>query len=370
VLIDSHVYCFQPIDSPAGFPTTADHLAIAQWGHANHHQPAWRIRDRAPADARAQLLDSSAPGPYHLADVNFRCDHAKGRVVWTVNGEDYTKQFFPPNLRNVEFTADSLIAEMDYAGVDLALIHVDPMLGRNVPFLAEAVRRYPDRLRSMIPVAEWRIGPDTDAVIAETVAAVREHGLHAIKFIPALAYYLRDDAPWDDGVYRPFWEAVSELGVPVFFTLGPRPGFADPRAGYLAEQRILLRWLERYPKVRCSLTHGFNWRHWLDDGTVRLPEEIWEPFKDGRCGLELCIPVRVGDVFDYPYRAFHPVIETLVERVGARQLLWGTDMPFQNRFCTYRQSIDYITRYCDFLSADDRAWIFGGTAARILGLEA
>jgi predicted TIM-barrel fold metal-dependent hydrolase len=75
-------------------------------------------------------------------------------------------------------------------------------------------------------------------------------------------------------------------------------------------------------------------------------------------------------LLDYPYRAFQPVIETLVEHVGARNLLWGTDLPFQNRFCTYRQSIDYIAHYCDFLSADDRAWIFGRAAARILGLDA
>ena len=59
----------------------------------------------------------------------------------------------------------------------------------------------------------------------------------------------------------------------------------------------------------------------------------------------------------------------MVDRIGARQLLWGTDMPFQNRFCTFRQSRDWIESYCDFLSDDDLRLIMGGTAARILGIE-
>ena len=44
-------------------------------------------------------------------------------------------------------------------------------------------------------------------------------------------------------------------------------------------------------------------------------------------------------------------------------------MPFQNRFCTYRQSRDYIEKYTtSILSREDVAQIMGGTAARLLGL--
>ena len=58
----------------------------------------------------------------------------------------------------------------------------------------------------------------------------------------------------------------------------------------------------------------------------------------------------------------------MLRRIGARQLLWGTDMPFQNRFCTYRQSRSWIEKHCAFIGRDDLARIQGGTAARILGL--
>ena len=373
MIVDSHVYCFEPVDRPAGHASGEEHLKFVQSSQARHHQPAFRIRDRAPASSQV-LAPRNSRDLSSLPDVNFRVDRERGRVVWTIDAEDYSKHFFPPNLRNVEFTPHSLIGEMDYAGVDVALMHTDPMLGRNSAFLAQCMRQYPDRIRSMAPVTEWRIAGETDAVIEETTTAITEHGLHAIKFSPSFAYVGSSD-PWDDGPYRPFWEAATSLGVPVFFTLGAGPAddegdvsVEEQRRGYLNELRILMRWMVRYPGSVCSLTHGFPWRVFLDGDHITLPDEIWEPFQHPNCNLEVCFPVRLGDIFDFPYREVWPILEAMVERIGADHLLWGTDMPFQNRFCTYRQSRHWIEKYCDFLSSDDLAAIMGGTAARILGL--
>ena len=97
--------------------------------------------------------------------------------------------------------------------------------------------------------------------------------------------------------------------------------------------------MERYPETTCSITHGFPWRAFLDSDRIALPEAIWEPFQNPNLNLEVCFPVRIGDIFDYPLseRSGH-TLEAMVENIGADHLLWGTDMPFQNRFCTYRQS--------------------------------
>ena len=207
MIIDSHVYCFQPLDHPAGHASGAEHLQWLQAGHAGHHQPAWRMRDRAAASSKVLDPEGRRDLP-RLPDVNFRVDHSRGRVLWTVDGEDYTKQFFPPNLRNLEFTPDSLIAEMDYAGVDVALIHTDPMLVRDSGYLSESVGLYPDRLRAMAPVDEWRIPDHTDAVIKELTTAIMRDGLHAVKFNMPLTS--KDNPkPWDDGPYRSFWVCYS-----------------------------------------------------------------------------------------------------------------------------------------------------------------
>jgi len=373
MILDSHAYCFPPADSPAGHPSGQAHLRWLQAAHAGHHQPAWRVRDRAPAPSR--VLDPE--GRYfrsRLPDVDFRVDREKGRVVWTLDGEDYTKQFYPPNLHNLELTPHGLIAEMDYAGVDVALLHTNPFLSRDSAYQAECVRLYPDRFRSMAPVDEWRIVDETDAVLEELTTAITRHHLHAVKFNARLAYLDRTD-PWDGGPYRAFWRAAVALRVPIFFTLGAgqaelsgRMSLAELRAGYLDEQQVLVRWMERYPDTACSLTHGFPWRVFLEGDRIALPDAIWQPFQNRRCNLEVCFPVRLGDLFDFPYREVWPTLEATVDRIGPDHLLWGTDMPFQNRFCTYRQSRVWLEEYCTFLDKDSLGKIMGGTAARLLGL--
>lgn len=373
MIFDAHVYCFEPVDSPAGHASAAEHLRWVQAAHAQHHQPAWRVSDRAPASSKPLAPRGRVPLS-DLPDVGFRFDHECGRVVWTIDDVDHTKQFFPPNLCNGQFTAGSLISEMDYAGVDVALLHTDPMLGRDSGYLARCVEGYPDRLRSMAPVDEWRIADDPAKVIEETRTAILDQGLHAVKFNASFAYLSGTD-PWDDGPYRPFWEMVNALGVPVFFTLGAgpsgltgeEPSPAQQRQGYLDEQGVLVRWMERYPDVVCSLTHGFPWRAFLDGDGIKLPEAIWRPFENPACSLEVSFPVRLGDIYDYPYREVWPALHEMVDRIGADRLMWGTDMPFQNRFCTYRQSRTWLECYCDSLSDEDLGWIMGGTAARILG---
>ena len=375
MIIDSHAYCFEPADSPRGYADSREHLREVQMSYARHHQPAFSIRDFAPGPS--DVLDPRADGDLDaLPDVNFRVDRAAGRVLWDYQGETYTKHYYPPNLRNLEFTPDSLIGEMDYAAVDMTLLHTNAMLGRSNEYQAECVRRFPDRLLSMAAVDERMIHSDVDSVIASVTSAVRDLGLHAIKF--SAGGYIVSDEPWDSGPYAPFWEAISNLGVPVFFTLVTGPARAreagpDPEGqqGYLGEQRILMRLMERYPQMLCSLTHGFPWRVYLDGDRISLPDEIWVPFENPNLSLEVCFPVRIGDIFDYPYREVWPTMEAMVERIGPGQLMYGTDMPFQNRFCTYRQSRHWLERHfapAAGLGDDDLALIMGGTAARVLGV--
>ena len=373
MIIDSHVYCFRPLDGPNGPADAREQLRWVQASYAGHHQPAYRLRDRAPASSRA--LDPEGRGPLgELPDVGFRADHAGGRFLWTLGGQDCTKQFLPPSLRNVEFTPHSLIGEMDYADVDAALIHTNPMLCRDSRYLADCVAAYPDRLRAMAPVDEWRIADEAAAVTDNLRAAIERDGLHAIKFNVMMACR-GSSADWDDGPYRSFWQATTSWNVPVFFTFltSAQPSVeisaAEHRDRYVKQLDILMRWMHRYPDTVCCLTHGFPYRVLLDGGKLSIPDAFWAPFDHPKCHLEVCFPARLGDKFDYPYHELWPTLEQMVARIGAERLLWGTDMPFQNRTCTYRQSRDWIEKDCTFLGRDELAMIMGGTAARILHLE-
>jgi predicted TIM-barrel fold metal-dependent hydrolase len=368
MIVDTHVYCYRSPDEPAGYPTVADHMRVWQWSHAGHHQPAFSTRDRRPGDA-SLLMARTPDEPWGIADRDFRVDRTHGRVIWTVEGEDFTKHIFPPNA--LEFSAGACIGEMDYAGIDWALMHVDEALDKDNEFMASCVRAYPHRLRSMAVVDERLIPTDPDRAIGESVHAIEDLGLHALKIIPEYAYRMTDSTTFDDASWRPYWDAVTQLGVPIFFTLGSARGAVDARQGFLDELWTLRRWSDRYPDTKVSVTHGFPWRAYVEDDRLATSPSMWEPFQDSAIHLEVSFPIRIGDLFDYPYRPCWPALQEMVAHIGPERLMYGTDMPFQNRFCTYRQSRDWIQKHMPALIGDDAVEaIMGGTAARFLELPA
>jgi hypothetical protein len=45
-------------------------------------------------------------------------------------------------------------------------------------------------------------------------------------------------------------------------------------------------------------------------------------------------------------------------------------MPNVERFCTYRQSLDYVRRHCGFLSPGEMEQFLGGNLARVFAISA
>ena len=366
-IVDSHAYCFSAPDTLAGHPTVAEHMALWQWGYARHHQPAFRVRDRAPGDSTPPPRDGAGRDGRRCADRDFRVDHERERLVWTVDGEDYTKVFLPPNT--LEYSAGNLIADMDYAGVDWALLHVDAALSKDVEYLAACVRAYPDRLRSMAPVDEWRIESEPgrghrrgDATPSRSTASTRSRSS------PSTPTCCRARQGFDGPAWRPFWDAVTQPRRADLLHARRAARLDRPASGL--PRRALDRWLAGRTAIptpgRASPTASTGGIPWSATGSSCRTRCGSRSATVPTCRIEVSFAVRIGDLFDYPWTVTQPVLEAMVEHIGADRLLWGTDMPFQNRFCTYRQSRDAIERYSPFLDPDQMAALMGGTAARIL----
>ena len=371
MIVDCHMYCFPPKDAPAGYPTLEEKLRIIQREEAGHHLAVWRVRDRAAADY-STLID---PDTGELRDVQWRRDEL-GRLCWVYEGDAYTNQHIPPMLHNLESTPELMIAEMDHAGVDMGVMHTYPIMGEHAflnRYLREAVKRFPDRLSRIIAVREAAIPEDPEGAAREVEAEVRAGGATGVQFISGFYYQGGHRETWDDGALRPFWQAVAALKLPVFFTLvGGTGGEAYLRSwsdSYIAEQRVLTRWMERYPDLTAVITHGLPWRTYLEGDRIRFPEEIWEVFEAPQCHLQLLIPIQMGNLWEYPWTEAEPTVRECVQRVGAERLMWGTDMPMLGRSCTYRQALDQFRVHCDFLTSEERADILGGTVARVMGVH-
>ncbi len=366
MLFDGHAYCIPPLDGNGEFASPEQLRRHLQQAIAAHYQPPLRSRDGAPGDNGALMDMSNWPSLDSLKEASFRIAR-NGRFEWTVDGEDYFKQYFPPSVIDMQYPADRLVAEMDYAGVGKALLHRVPYLGIGNEFIAECVRRFPDRLTGLAHAEEWLVQSEPEQSIAKIDKAVNKGGLSGIQFLPAQMNHYNLNDSWDSPEFQPFWDGIADLKIPVFFTLKER---ADPKQdSYLNEVKTLLRWMERYPDMTVVLTHGIQWRLFVEGDRLVFPEEAWAPFDNPNLHLQLMFPIALGNVWEYPMLEVRPTIEECVKRIGADRLIWGTDMPIVMRFWTYRQNIDMFVEHCDFLSAQEMDAIMGGTIARIIGVD-
>lgn len=372
MIYDGHAYCFPDLRGDGGFDDRRQFQRHLQLGMARHFQPVWRSRDRAPADNSGLADDSGEWSFDSLKEAEFR-GAGHGRFEWTVDGEDYVKQYLPPSIVDMSYPADSLVAEMDYAGVDKALLHRNPYLGMSNEFIAGCVKAFPDRLQGLAYVPEWQVRPETDVAIEKLRRATGELGLVGLQFLPDHLLLYDQDESWDGPEFTPYWDAFVELGVPLFVTPSYSSLATDgsPTEGLVTQLRTIGRWMDRYPDVELVMTHGLGWRLFVDGDTLRLPDDVINavPAETPRFHLQLLFPIFLGGIWDYPMPQVRPAVEQLADRLGPDRLIWGTDMPIVTRFYTYKQCLEQIRQAAGFLKPEEVDMVAGGNMARLMGVE-
>jgi hypothetical protein len=368
-IFDGHAYCFPDVRGLMGFPTPEVKHIHVQKSMANHHVQPWLIRDHSPGSTSTLMDDSRWPDDDAIRDVNFR-PTTHGRYEWTVDGEDYVKQYFPPSITDMGYPPENLIAEMDYANVTGTLLHRNPYLGIGNDFIADCVQKFPDRIFGLAHVPEWTVEDEPDAAASMVEGAVRDRGLSGLQFLTSQLHLYGKNPDWSSDGFTLFWDRFASLGVPVFFSLSINEPKREPLLDhYLLELQRLTTWMEQYPETPVVMTHGFLWTLFADKDGFQLPDELWRPFENPNLSLQILLPIGLGDKFDYPLPQAQPLLRDLVRNIGADRLMWGTDMPIVMRHWTYQQNIDFIVKYCDFLSKQELALIMGGNTKRLLGLS-
>ncbi len=102
LIIDGHAYCWPDLTGGGGFESPDGLRRHLQSAIANHHQPALRVRDRAPGD-NSGLVDLSRRTRLEaLKDADFRWA-SNGRFEWIDGGVRYFKQYFAPSMQESFF---------------------------------------------------------------------------------------------------------------------------------------------------------------------------------------------------------------------------------------------------------------------------
>jgi predicted TIM-barrel fold metal-dependent hydrolase len=221
-------------------------------------------------------------------------------------------------------TAAELVAKLDEAGVDQAVVFPFVEGDFDNEIIADAVRDHPGRLIPFCAVNPWHL----DRAVAE-VAARAQAGFRGVKLHPTLhGYHLSDEA-----LVGPVLEAVREAGMVVICHGASDLYNAPPEFALVAG---------RFPETAFLMAHsGTFWSH---EQAVELARQTPNLY------LETSrVPV-------------HEISYSVAE-LGPEKVIWGTDSPF----------VDYAFEFHKMervaVDADSVALVRGGNLARLLNLS-
>lgn len=240
-------------------------------------------------------------------------------------------------------TVESLIAEMDAAGVaKAAVVHSSTTYGFDNSYVLDGCARYPDRL-----VAVGSVDVLDDNVVA-TIHALKDKGLAGLRIFTGGSTKDFDPSELDNPKSFRAWEALAELGLPMCIQTGP---IGLPQVRMLAK---------KFPTVNIILDHLA--RPIVADGP---------PYKEAASLFEMAdlpnIYLKLAPRIFNDARKDKASPETffprLVEAFGADRMAWGSNFP------TSPGSVAEILATAQAclasLSGEERAWVFGGTAKKL-----
>jgi len=268
-------------------------------------------------------------------------------------------QLLTPSANPTAFSPETLLAYMDWAGVDKAVLLQGGFYGDKNSYVASATARWPDRL-----VGAGYIDPC--AADAEKVfrRCVDELGFRILKFelsVETGLVGLHPQLRLDGESMSWIWDEAKRRDLVVTLDLG-----AVGSASYQTD--ALRAILDRHPRLKVVIAHLAQPPiAAIDDSELDLR---WEAqlllARRPNVWLDLSsLPGYAAAIEEYPYPTAQAYVRRAVELVGADKLLWGSDVPGVLPVATYPQLLGFVAQHCDFLADDDRKRILGLNAEQV-----
>ena len=263
---------------------------------------------------------------------------SRDHVTYPIERGDW----IPRRLERLLLTGEDLIALMDEAGVDRAvLVQATNTHGYDNAYAADMAQKHHGRFSTVCCVN----GSLPDAVERLTYWA-GERGMGGVRLFNAMT---EDDSWLDEAPCDHLIDKARDLGVPV--TLVSRhPDLARVR-----------RVLERAADQPFALDHlGFMPN--LESPPFTPSDEFLALADFPHLSLKFsAVNQWAVDQADTPQRDY---FQRILDRFGLRRLMWGSNYPV-TRFRPYPELAALGKEPFDFLSEEERGWVMGGNALRL-----
>lgn len=249
-------------------------------------------------------------------------------------------------------SAEGLLAEMEQAGVDQAVVVA---VSHHDEYLKHVLTTYPARFAA-VSVAMT----DSADPVADLYRRVETIGIQGLR-----VFSLGDPAanPESQPLF-PVLAAMAQLRVKLWF-------YAE-----VAQVVLLDRVLELLPDLVVVMNHlGFCPSIWdemrVDEHgrprfDVALPPESLDTV--ARLARHRNVYVHVSGQYafsqnPYPYADLRPVVERLYHAFGAERMMWASDYPWIKSEPGYAETLALVDQHLPEITPEQRLAIRGGTAA-------
>lgn len=242
---------------------------------------------------------------------------------------------------------DELLAEMDKAGVDRALLVPPSWEGDRNDLALEAAQAHPDRYAVM-----GRFDPDAPGARGQVADWRKQKGMLGMRFT-FHTEILRQ--PLLDGRYDWVWGEMEKAGVPAMVLF-------HHEYMHLADKIA-----ERYPGLRLVLDHlGLKSGKGVTEASnfASLDKVLALAKRPNVAAKATALPCYADNKI-YPFGSLHPHIHRVYDAFGPKRTFWGTDL--SRLPCSYREGVTMFTEELPWLTAEDKEWIMGRGVCEWLG---
>ena len=245
------------------------------------------------------------------------------------------------------FTAEELLAEMDEAGVDAAVIHPPVSWDPDSNALAEdAARRYPDRFAVLGQVPLDRRA-ESEPLLATWRTRPGQKGLRYPLVRP-------EQQRWhEDGTMDWLWPAAERAGLPV----------ATMAWRFLP---LFRRIAERHPNLRLIIDHCGLIRAAKDEAAFANLDELLSLAALPNVAVKATGAPAYSSQ-PYPFRNIHDGLRRIFDAYGPRRFFWGTDITRMP--CPYRQCVTMFTEELPWLKGQDLELVMGRAVCEWIGWD-
>jgi len=265
--------------------------------------------------------------------------------VWTLDPKFPFAHPERPNLK-VPMAApiENQVEQMKDFGLKYAVLINPRYFGWDNSYISYSLHKYPKLF-----VAHGLLNPEDPKAAERLRYWIKEHGFQGMRFSPI--YHPK--STWlNSKEHYPLWKEAEKLKAVFNFYILPH------------QMPMLADMAERFPGVKIVIDH-------LGKPDLKLADP-WPEFKKmfalkkfPHVWVSASEPYELSITKEYPYRDTIPFFKATYEEFGGKQLIWGTGYPRPRWELPMDKELEFVDKFLDFYTPQDRELLLGKNALRI-----